>query len=246
MRPAQALGRLSAALALAASLTLVLAAGAGAGRECDGLDVCVSVKGPWVVVPAAAEGNRTPTYWELACPRRYVVGGLDASVADRRLHVEFLGMLGSPVNPGITTASSAVFAATFTATGNAPTTFQPLIGCIPTAGGGRGTTSVSSRSPQAVPVGHPAIRRVRTVRLKPGTSRVLRHGCRAGERLVSSSAAVAFRRQAEPGLDLIGGVKVSSRTAGDHVVVNVRVSKALPSSSRPVIQIHALCAGGKP
>jgi hypothetical protein len=236
------LGRLGAALVLATALALLLSLDARAGRECDGLDVCVSVRGPWVVVPAARVGQRQPTYYQLACPRRYIVAGLDAVVSNRGVHVEFLGSLGSPVNPGITTSTSVVFAATPTGSGAA--TFQPLIGCIPTSGGGRGTTSVGSRMPQAVPAGRPAIRRVRTVRLRPGTARVLRQGCRSGEHLVSSSAAVAFGSRAEPGRGLITAVSMSTRNAGPAVVVHVKVPATVPASARPEVQIHALCARG--
>lgn len=230
------------AVAAAATMTLALAVDAGAGRECDGIDVCVSVHGPWVVVPASSAPSRQPTYYQLRCPRRYVVGGLDAVVGDRGLHVEFLGALGSPVNPGITTSTSVVFAAT--PSGPGATTFQPLIGCIPTSGGGRGTTSVGSPAPQAVPAGRPVIRRVRTVRLRPGST-VFRQRCARNEHLVSSSAAVAYRRRAEPTGALLTAVAMTSRTAGETVVVRVKVP-ATVGSARPELQIHALCARGRP
>src|SRR5439155_15061011 len=63
-------------LTLAALTVVALGVGrpANAGHECDGLDVCVSVTGPWVVVPT---GAKTPTYYQLRCPRRgMIVGGL--------------------------------------------------------------------------------------------------------------------------------------------------------------------------
>ena len=37
---------------------------ASAGTECEGLIVCIPVKGPWVQVP----GGGTPTYYQLSCP----------------------------------------------------------------------------------------------------------------------------------------------------------------------------------
>jgi hypothetical protein len=238
------LPRAVVALAAAAALTMALSVNAGAGRECDGIDVCVSVRGPWVVVPASPGAARQPTYYQLSCPRRYVVGGLDAVVSDRGLNVEFLGILGSPVNPGITTSTSVVFAAT--PTGSGPATFTPLIGCIPTSGGGRGTTSVGSSAPKAVPVGKPTIRRVRTVRLGLASNQVFRHRCGRNERLVSSSAAVAFRRPAEPSAALLTAVSTTVRTIGQTVVVRVKLSSPVPASARPELQIHALCARGRP
>ena len=51
--------------------------------------------------------------YQLTCPRGHVVGGLDARLSVRGIDVSFLGRLGSPVNPGITTTRSAVFAATY-------------------------------------------------------------------------------------------------------------------------------------
>ena len=48
--------------------------------------------------------------YQLTCPRGHVVGGLDARLSVRGIDVLFLGRLGSPVNPGITTSRSAVFA----------------------------------------------------------------------------------------------------------------------------------------
>ena len=52
------------------------AAPAGAADECRGLQVCISVPGPWVVVPEQSGFDRTPALYLLACPGgRGVVGG---------------------------------------------------------------------------------------------------------------------------------------------------------------------------
>ena len=96
------------AVALATGLT-VAAAPAGGANECDGLMVCVPVVGPWVVVPGTGGTNRRPSEWQLTCPRQHIVGGLDAELSIRAIDVEFLGRLGSPVNPGITTRRSVTF-----------------------------------------------------------------------------------------------------------------------------------------
>ena len=92
---------------------LAVAAPAGGANECDGLMVCVPVAGPWVVVPASTGAPRERVEFQLTCPRGYVVGGLDARLSVRAIDVGFIGTLGSPVNPGITTSRSAVFLGTY-------------------------------------------------------------------------------------------------------------------------------------
>ena len=126
---------------LLAAVILAATAGIGASpaaatNECRGLPVCVRVAGPWVVVPAALTTSRPRVDFQLSCPRGYVVGGLDAELSDRAIDIDFLGKLGSPVNPGVTTANSALFRATYT--GNAPKgpSFRPHLGCLPSSGGG--------------------------------------------------------------------------------------------------------------
>jgi hypothetical protein len=205
-------------------------------HECDGLDVCIRVPGPFVVVPAAPAGAAQTVYYELSCPRRSIVGGLDAVLGDLTLDVLFLGMLGSPVNPGITTSRSVVFVATYAR--HRATFFRPLLGCIPTSGGGgRSTTGVVQR-PQ------PPVRRVRVLRVRAGAPQSITHGCRAGERLVGSSHAVAFRTATRPPLNLLAGVSTSLVERGNGVVVRARRSVGIPTRMRVEVQVHAVCARG--
>ena len=162
-------------LILAATL-LAAAAGmgaspAGATNECRGLQVCVRVAGPWVVVPAAVTSPRPHVDFQLSCPRGYVIGGLDAELSDRAIDIDFLGRLGSPVNPGVTTTRAALFRATDTSSSPRGPTFRPHLGCLPASGGGSGP--VPYRRPSAFPPGEPTIRRVRTVRLHPGVVRAV-------------------------------------------------------------------------
>jgi hypothetical protein len=229
-----AIGVVVAVAALAAG------ANAGAGSECNGLDVCVSVTGPWVVVPTAA---KTPTYYQLRCPRRnMIVGGLDANVSDRALSLQFLGNLGGPVSPGVTTSNAIVFVATYAGRRRGPVSFQPLIGCMPTAGGGRGTTSVGAL-PSLRP-GSPATWRVHTVKLHRGVKRVVTQSCRRGEHLVSSSAALAFRRKIAPSAELVDGVRLTPRARANAAAVDVAVSRSLPFGAHAEVQIQAVCARG--
>ena len=225
-------------LALGAVAALGGAAPARAADECAGLDVCISVPGPFVAVPAAPPAGSRTVYYRLSCPRGSVVGGLDAVLGDRSLDVRFLGRMGSPVNPGITTSQSAVFVATYARA--RVTYFRPFLGCIPTSGGGgRETTSV-----EASPRPGPPLRRVRTLRVRAGAAGRLAFGCARGERLVGSSHAVAFRTRAAPGGSVLGGVTAARRQRGSRVDVRARRTNAVPRRVRVEVQVHAVCARG--
>jgi hypothetical protein len=233
-------------LALAALLLLApgTAEEARATDECRGLDVCISVPGPWVAVPPASFRQASIVHYQLSCPRRSIVGGLDAVLSDRTLDLKFLGSLGSPVNPGITTGQSVVFVATYAR--QRPTSFRPFLGCIPqSGGGGRGTTvyAPASRRTSAVRP-RPPERRVRTLLVRPGASRRLVARCAPGERLVGSSHAVAFRRPRAPGAEMIGGVRVERRVQDGRVEVSARRSVGVPRRTRVEVQVHLLCARG--
>jgi hypothetical protein len=123
---------------LAALAAATVASPAAATNECRGLQVCVSIAGPWVIVPSAASTPRAEVEFQLSCPSRFIVGGLDAQLTDPRIAVRFDGKLGSPVNPGVTTASAAVFRAVYTGPPGRTPSFQPRLGCIPASGGGGG------------------------------------------------------------------------------------------------------------
>jgi hypothetical protein len=89
-------------LAFAGGCSIAVAP-AGATNECRGLQVCVPVAGPWVVAsPGRVE-------YQLACPERYIVAGLDAELTNRAIEIGFVGTLGSPVNPGITTSRETAY-----------------------------------------------------------------------------------------------------------------------------------------
>ncbi len=215
---------------------LAVAAPAGGANECEGLMVCVPVAGPWVVVPASASIPRQRVEYQLTCPRAHVVGGLDARLSVRAIDVGFIGTLGSPVNPGITTSRSVVFLGTYAGRSAAAATFRPFIGCIPSAGGGsRVPTSVSQLRP-----GRPVTRRVKTVRVRPGALTVTQR-CAARERLLGGSHAFGFETRTPPSASLVGGVSGSQELRGESVVVRVRGDAEL-AGVRAVVQVHALCS----
>ena len=209
---------------------------AAATNECRGLMVCVPIAGPWVVVPVERTTPRPRVEFQLRCPRGYIVGGLDAELSERAIDVTFSGALGSPVNPGITTADSAVFSGVYVGAGAPAASFRPHIGCIPASGGGgRRPTAVT-----AVPPGKPTVRRVWAVR--PLAGRALRrvYGCRAGERLVAASHAVGLYTRRPPDARLAAAVTVTRSLRSGRVVVAVRAGQAV-RGVRAVVQVHAVC-----
>jgi hypothetical protein len=227
-------GRVAFALTVFAA-ALAVASPAGGANECDGLMVCVPVSGPWVVVPTSSDVPRPKVEYQLTCPRGHVVGGLDARLSDRAIDVSFLGALGSPVNPGISTSRAAVFVATYVGASARAPSFKPFVGCMPGAGGG----SRVPTSANAFPPGRPTTRRVNTVRVRPGEATV-RQRCTAGERLVGASYALGFATRTPPSASLVDGVSAHQSIRGREVVVKVRGDAEL-AGVRAVVQVHAVC-----
>ncbi len=179
------------------------AAPAGATNECRGLQICVPVAGPWVVVEAANTVPRPRVEYQLSCPRGYIVGGLDAELSDPAIDLGFLATLGSPVNPGVSTSRAAVFFATYAGASARLSTFRPHIGCIPASGGGQRTPTVA----RAVPPGRPTSRRVRTMLLSLGPratrDRVLPCGRAARLRLARGRLLHEDASDRRPGLERV-------------------------------------------
>ena len=232
--------RLALLLCAAAVAAGVAPAGARAGSECEGLIVCIPVAGPWVQVFGGAKA----TTYQLACPGRgQIIGGIDADRAGP-LGLSFHGTLGGPVGPGVTTGRAAVFVAQTT---RALSAFRPLLGCVPTeGGGGRGrTVREPTRQLQGVaPVPEATIWRVKNVRLKDQQRERATHACLAGERLLSFSSAVAFRTRRPPSLATLGSVRATVRRAGGRLVVDIRSGIARPRGVRVEVQIQAVCVRG--
>jgi hypothetical protein len=228
------LRRLVPVLALAGA-ALAAAPPAGATDECRGLNPCVAVAGPWVVVPAARATPRAAAQYQLACPRGWVVGGTDAELTDGAIDVAYLGASGSPVSPGITTSRTLVFVARYAGTATRAPTFRPHIGCVPTVGGGRRTPTAVS---PVVPPGRPTVRRVVTTRVV-GTKRVVAT-CRSGERLVDWYATGAFATTFPPAPALVAGLSVSAHATDGSAVAVARARRG-PG----VVQVAAVCAGGR-
>lgn len=213
---------------------------AGATNECRGLDVCVKVRGPWVVVPAELGASRSGVQFQLSCPRGFLAGGLDAELSDRAIDLDFFGLLGSPVGPGTTTSRAVVFRGVYTGSTARTPTYRPHLGCIPTGGGGSGP--VPYRKLQAFPPGQPTIRRVRTVRLRPGIVRAV-SACAAGERLMSGWHAIGFYTATAPSAALVHSVSAVRGVRANRVEVRVR-SGVEVTGVRAIVQVGAVCGGG--
>jgi hypothetical protein len=135
-----------AALAAAAALAPV----GGATNECRGIQACIRVPGPWVVVPPQGRA-----LYLLACPGgRSVVGGLDAQVTSRDVRISFDARIGAPVQPGVTTTRYALFSAV--SLSDRVQAFQPLLGCVPVQGGGGRSTVSAFVSPPGQSLEYPS------------------------------------------------------------------------------------------
>ncbi|MHB8644053.1 MAG: hypothetical protein ACYDA3_14345 [Gaiellaceae bacterium] len=207
---------------------------APATNECRGLQECVPIKGPWVVVPVGHTVPRPQVEFELTCPRGYVVGGVDAELTDRAIDVSYLATSGSPVSPGTTTSRTIVFIGTYVGTGASAPTFRPHAGCVPTSGGGRRTPTAAGA---VVPPSATAVRHTRTVRV--GAARQITVACAPAEHLVSTNVARAFDTAAPPAASLVARLTASAQVAADRVVV---VAHGAPHA---IVQVTAICAGGR-
>jgi hypothetical protein len=224
---------------LLVTLSLALTAGSGpaqAADECNGLMVCVPVAGPWVVVPVASNVPRPRVEYQLTCPRGHIVGGIDAELSNRAIDITFIGKLGSPINPGITTSRSVIFVARYVGSTAGVATFRPHIGCMPSSGGGGVPTAVAA----VVPPGEPTIRRVRVARVRPGRQTVAK-ACAARELLVDATHAIGFATRRPPSATAIGLVAGRHAVRGSRVVATVQGNAEL-GTIRVVVQVQAVCS----
>ena len=209
---------------LAVLAAAFVAPSAHATNECRGLMVCVPVAGPWVVTASVSRVE-----YDLSCPKNYVVAGLDAEVTSRGIDVGFVGALGSPVNPGITTQRDAVFLGRVVRGSPLGATFRPHIGCVPAQGGGGRTPTVHD----ALAPGKPVDRRV--VQVPAQHNRSLRARCPSHERLSDATYAIGFYGAGPPTAAAARSVHVS------QTVKNGTVTLAIRSHTNAVVQLDLLC-----
>ena len=218
--------------AAALVLSAVAAAPAGATNECRGLQVCVPIAGPWVLAPGGDE-----VQFQLACPQHYVVAGLDAELSTRALEVGFRGALGAPVNPGVTTSTSAVFLGRLVRGSDPAASFRPHIGCVPAAGGGQRVPTAF----RAYPPAKPTAPRMAEIAVHAG-SRSYVETCPAGQQLANASHAIAFYTAAPPTAKLAASVHVTQTVRSGRVHVTVHAGR-LVQGVRAVVQVDLLCVG---
>lgn len=208
-----------------AAAAVVAAAPASAGGECRSLAVCVPVVGPWVLA-----GTREVEF-QIACPRKFVVGGLDADISVRGIAVSFRGGLGAPVNPGITTSTSAVFLGRLVRAGAQTPSFRPRIGCVPGSGGQRVPTSV-----HAAPAG---TMRVTEISVAPGIRRLVVR-CPAKQRLAAATHAIGFYLPAPPSAQLAGSVRVEQAIRNGRAYVTVHGAPEI-GNVHAIVQVDLVC-----
>jgi hypothetical protein len=218
-------------LATAATACAVVAAPAYATSECRGLQVCVPIAGPWVLAsPGRVE-------FQLACPKRFVVGGLDAELSTRAIDIGFVGNLGSPVNPGITTSKEAVFLGRLVRGHDPAASFRPHIGCVPASGGGQRTpTAYHPFKP-----GKPSTRHVTQIVVQPGRTRHYLRRCAHNERLVAATHAIGFFGDVPPSVSLARSVQVAQSVRAGTVKLTVRAARAI-EGGHAVVQLDLVCA----
>ncbi len=218
----------------AASLGVTVTPSVAATNECRGLNPCVPVAGPWVIVPAAQSVPRPRARYQLTCPQGFVVGGVDAELSDRAIDLAFLGASGSPVGPGVTTSRTILFVAAYVGTAPQAPTFRPHAGCVPATGGGQRTpTGLAAVSPP----GQPTVRRVVTTRVR-STKRIVA-ACHTGERLVDWYVSRGLATTSPPPAALVAGLTASGRAVGERVAAVARARRGAG-----IVQVGAVCAGG--
>jgi hypothetical protein len=223
--------RLAALLAGAICCSLLVAATAkGATSECKGLQVCVPIAGPWVLATAER------TEFQLDCPKRFIVGGLDAELSSRAIEIGFVGGLGSPVNPGITTTGSAVFLGRFVGT-KGVAVFRPHIGCVPASGGGQRTPTAY----RAFKPGNPTTRVVKELVVLPSLTMRLSARCPTGRRLISATHAIGFYGDRPPTIGVAQSVHVTQKVRKGVVRVSATGGTGL-LEGRTIVQVDLVCA----
>jgi hypothetical protein len=221
-------------LVAAAAIAAAWPAAGGAANECRGLQACIPVAGPWVLASRSAPGE-----YLITCPEGAVVGGLDALSTTPNLRVDFVGQVGAPVSPGVTTTRNALFRGTLAGTKPARAVFQPYLGCVPTAGGGgRQTTSARAVVRPGAPLQHYA----KNVLVHPGAVSFGTVACPAPSKLVRSWSVLFFKTNKPPSLAQAALVHARRIVSRHGAGITVEATDALSLDVHAGVQVGVECA----
>jgi hypothetical protein len=218
-------------------------------RQCNNVKGCLLVVGPWVAVPANGE-----TTFLLNCRKRQgSVGGSDARLTSKHVHVWFDGQISAPISQGTTTGPFLLFHAV-TDNGK-PGAFEPLLGCIAPQYPSSIRSTVSARVATALPEttnGVPLQPRANIVVLYAGAKQKAITSCTGGEKLIGSWSALAYITSERnsvvalltppPSLAHDGAVTAKTALVGRKVVGTIQTDKSLPFIPLAEVQIGAICA----
>ena len=182
--------------------------------------------------------RRAQVEFQLACPKRFVVGGLDAELSSRDIDIGFVGNLGSPGEPGHHDVEGAVFLGRLVRGRDPAASFRPHIGCVPASGGGQRTpTAYHPFKP-----GKPSVRHVTQFVVQAGRTRHYLKGCaqqrepRCGDACRSASSVTSRRP-----LRLRGRVQVAQSVHAGRVTLTIRATRAI-AGGHAVVQLDLVCA----
>jgi hypothetical protein len=88
------------------------------------------------------------------------------------------------------------------------------------------------------------MRRVTTLHVRAGMTQRAVRACAAGERLVSGAHAIGFYTSRPPSAALVSSVRARQQLSADRIMATVR-STYVVSGVRAIVQVSAVCAGGR-
>ena len=154
--------------------------------------------------------------YQLTCPKGYVVGGLDAELTDRAIDVTFQGLIGAPVNPGITTSRTALFVAHVGADARA----RRHVPAAHRLHAERGRRLEDPDRPPRRPARATPTRAASRPCASCRDRRRCTKACAAGETLVSATHAIGFFTAEPPTTGLVASVRSSQTIRGSRVFVS--------------------------
>ena len=203
----------------------------GATNECRGLNPCVPIAGPWVVVPGEGRGA-VPAHLPEGLRRRRHRRGAHRP-ADRPLVPRLVREPGRPGRDHLPDGRVRRLVRRREAPRPRPSG-RTSAASPPTGGGPRTPTGVR----KITPPGHPTTRRVVTRRVAVEDSIVVT--CKADERLVALAprARVRDARAARP------GARLEPRRPRPRVPGSRSSSTSGARRGQGIVQVAAVCAGG--